>query len=353
MLRGFGSASFKWCSTRPPVAIPLDEMTIAGMRDCVSCFDSALDSMARNRVVQNVHTRRSRSAWARRFGCGSCAFSSYGRLPVALLRLQIGVELVDALGVARERLQRHRAVEEHRQNRDPLLIFEPADPVQQLLDAPDGKGRDDQLAAAFGGRANHRRKAFAVGVVLVHTIAVGGFDQQVVGALDGDGIGQHRPVVAAQVAAKQDRRSADAHARVGGAEEVTGGDEVHLDPGGDRHRPLVADRLEQRHGTEGIGLAVQGQRRLVPREPVAVRVCRVLFLDAPGIGQHDAAQILRAGGAEHTPGKALHDDARQIADVVEVRVRQHDRVERRGGHRQVLPVQLAQLFEPLEHARRR
>ena len=76
VLRGFGSASFKWCSTRPPVAIPLDEMTIAGMRDCVSCFDSALDSMARNRVVQNVHTRRSCSAWARRFGCGSCAFSS-------------------------------------------------------------------------------------------------------------------------------------------------------------------------------------------------------------------------------------------------------------------------------------
>ena len=79
----------------------------------------------------------------------------------------------------------------------------------------------------------------------MHTIAIGGLDQQVVGALDGDGIGQHRPVVPSQVAAKQDRRSADAHARVGGAEEVAGGDEVHFDSGGDRHRPLVADRLEQ------------------------------------------------------------------------------------------------------------
>ena len=152
--------------------------------------------------------------------------------------------------------------------------------------------------------ANHRRERFAVVVVLVHAVAIGGFDEQVVGALDGDGIGQHRPVVAAQIAAEQDRRAADANARVGGAEQVAGGDEVHLDAGGDRHRPLVADRLEQRHGAEGIGLAVERQRRLVPREPVAVRVGRVLFLDASGVGQHDAAQILRAGGAEHAPAKS-------------------------------------------------
>ena len=30
VLRGSGSAAFRWCSTRPPVAIPLAEMTIAG-----------------------------------------------------------------------------------------------------------------------------------------------------------------------------------------------------------------------------------------------------------------------------------------------------------------------------------
>ena len=132
---------------------------------------------------------------------------------------------------------------------------------------------------------------------------------------------------------------------------MAGGDEIHLDSVGNRHGPLVADRLEQRHGTEGIGLAVERQRRRVPGEAMAVRVGRVLFLDASGIRQHDAAQILRAGGAEHPPGKTLHDNARQVADVIEVRMRQHDRVERRGRDRQVPPVQLAQLLEPLEQPR--
>ena len=43
------------------------------------------------------------------------------RLVVALLRLQLGIELVQPLGVARQRLHRHRAVDEDRQHRNALL----------------------------------------------------------------------------------------------------------------------------------------------------------------------------------------------------------------------------------------
>ena len=70
------------------------------------------------------------------------------RAIVALLGLHLRIELVHALGVARQRRAGHRTVHEHRQDRDPLLRLEPLQPVDQLLDAPDGEGRDDQLAAA-------------------------------------------------------------------------------------------------------------------------------------------------------------------------------------------------------------
>ena len=46
----------RWCSTRPPVAIPLDEMTIAGCFDAVSCFESAVELMVRKRSVAKVAT---------------------------------------------------------------------------------------------------------------------------------------------------------------------------------------------------------------------------------------------------------------------------------------------------------
>ena len=168
--------------------MPLDEMTMAGMRDCVSCFDSALDSMARKRVVQNAHIRRSCSAWTRRFCCGSCAVSSCGAFSSRFSGCSSGIELVDALLVARERLERHGAVEEHRQHRNALLLFEPADPVQDFLDPADGERRDDQLAAAFRGLAYDRSEILAVVVDLVDTIAIGRLDEQVIGTLDADGI---------------------------------------------------------------------------------------------------------------------------------------------------------------------
>ena len=132
---------------------------------------------------------------------------------------------------------------------------------------------------------------------------------------------------------------------------MPGVDELDFDAGRDRHRAVVADRLQLRHRAEGVRLAVERQRRRVLRVAVAVRVRRVFFLDAAGVGQHDPAEILRAGGAEDAAAEALRDEPRQIAAVIEVRVRQHDGVDLRWLDRKVLPVPLAQLLQPLEEPR--
>ena len=102
-------------------------------------------------------------------------------LVVAHLRLQLGIELVQPLGVPRQRLHRHRAVDEDRQHRNPLLLFEPANPVEELLDPADREGRDHELAAALGGRPNHLRELLAVVVFFVNPVAVSRLHEQVVG----------------------------------------------------------------------------------------------------------------------------------------------------------------------------
>ena len=132
---------------------------------------------------------------------------------------------------------------------------------------------------------------------------------------------------------------------------MAGVDELDVDARRHRHRAVVAARLQLRQRARGVDLRVQRQRRLVLREVVPVGELGVLFLQASGVGQDDAAEILGALRAEHAAAEALRDEARQIAAVIEVRVRQHDRLDARRRHRQVLPVALAQLLQALEQPR--
>ena len=99
-----------------------------------------------------------------------------------------------------------------------------------------------------------------------------------------------------------------------------------------RPRPACRSRrLELRQRALRVALAVERQRRLVLRVAVLVRLARILFLDARRVRQHEAAQIRGAGRAEHAAPESVRNQPRQVADVIEVRVRQHDGVDRLGG----------------------
>ena len=270
------------------------------------------------------------------------------RLVVALLRPHLRIELVHALRVARERGRRHRAVHENREHRDPLLRLQALHPVEELLDAADRERRDDQLAAPLRGVVDDLRESVAVVVLLVNAIAIRRFDEQVVRLGHRRRIRQHRPAEPSEIAAEEDGPPVHAHPHVRRAEQVPGVDEVDLDACRHRHRPVVADRLQLRHGAKRIHLGVERQRRLVFRVVVAVRLRRVFLLQPPRVGQDDLDQVLRALGAEHAAAEALRHQPGQVAAVIEVRVRQHHRLDTRRPDRQVLPVPLAQLLQPLE-----
>ena len=91
---------------------------------------------------------------------------------------------------------------------------------------------------------------------------------------------------------------------------------------------IVAERLEQRQRAERVGLGEERLGRLVLGVAVPVGLLRVFFLDPAGVGQHQAAQLERARRAVDAALVAGGDEARQEPGVIEVRVRQDDRVER-------------------------
>ena len=129
---------------------------------------------------------------------------------------------------------------------------------------------------------------------------------------------------------------------------MAGVDEFDLDVGNDRHRPVVADRLQLRDRTKRVGFGVERERRGVLGEPVSIGVGRVLFLDASGIGQNDAAEIERPCRAEHATAKPLRHETRQIPAMIEVGMRQHDRIDVGRPNRKRLPIPFAQFLQPLE-----
>lgn len=111
---------------------------------------------------------------------------------------------------------------------------------------------------------------------------------------------------------------------------------------------LVADRLQVSQRPMGVDFGVKRQRRRVFRESVAVGLTRILLLNPAGIRQDHAAEVRRARGAEGPAPEALRDQARQVADVVQVCVGEHDGMDRGGLDRKVVPVPEPQLLQPLE-----
>src|SRR5690606_4776580 len=73
-----------------------------------------------------------------------------------------------------------------------------------------------------------------------------------------------------------------------------------------------------------------------------------LFVDAAAVGQQHAAEVRGRGGAVDGAAESVAHEDGQVAAVVDVRVREHDRVDRPWRDGEARPVAQAQLLEPLE-----
>ena len=103
-------------------------------------------------------------------------------------------------------------------------------------------------------------------------------------------------------------------------------------PPGRRHaiqgdRLVEGDRLHQLQSRLSVSHSVEREGLTVPAVAAFVGVSGILLLQMSRIRQHQLQQGTRGFGGEHWPPKSLRRQARQITDVIDVGMRQQDRVE--------------------------
>ena len=185
----------------------------------------------------------------------------------------------------------------------------------------------------------------------MQAIAVGGFDQQDVGFDRRRRIRENRPSVTSKIAAEQDACSAGlslSHVHVRRAEQVSRVDELELDAGYRLTALAKRMHLQPRQRLRRVRLRIERQGGLMLGVAALVGELGVLFLQVRGIGQHELAQVGRAGGAVNGSLEPLRNEPRQPAGMIDVRVGQHDSMNRLGRYWQRRPIALAQLLETLE-----
>ncbi len=84
----------------------------------------------------------------------------------------------------------------------------------------------------------------------------------------------------------------------------------------------------------------------------AVAICefRIFFLQVTGIRQQDFTEIRSRAGAEGRPGKTLLDQQRKVAGVIEMGVREQNRIDPMGIDREAIPIAQPQRLEALKQA---
>ena len=140
------------------------------------------------------------------------------------------------------------------------------------------------------------------------------------------------------------------HVERGGAEDVSRPAPGDVDAGD--HRTDHAERhgLEQLQGLGGVVGGVQRFSRVVLGVPHPVGVVGLLLLEVAAVGQDHPSQAARALGAVDGASKAEPLQPWQVAAVIDVGVRQHDRIDRLGRHRERVPVRLPELLAALEQS---
>ena len=105
---------------------------------------------------------------------------------------------------------------------------------------------------------------------------------------------------------------------------------------------VIGDGAEQRHGGIGVG---HGEKRLdgLFTRMVAIHECGIAFRDVSRVPQHGCAQIDRGGRRIDRAVEALLHEQRQTSAVIDMRVREHYRIDGSRGERH-FPVLLFSFF---------
>jgi hypothetical protein len=89
----------------------------------------------------------------------------------------------------------------------------------------------------------------------------------------------------------------------------------------------IRARLQPLHDTDNVRFFIQRPQRRVRRSQSAAEILRVFFLNTDRIVQHHIGDIRRRRRAENRPAKTGLVQARQVADVIGVGMRENHAIE--------------------------
>jgi hypothetical protein len=266
------------------------------------------------------------------------------------LRADLGAAPVDGAPVDVQGRQGHRTVDVHGQVGDEVVGAHGFEVHEQHLGAVHREGGDHHDSTAGRRAADGIGEGLACPDVVMATIAVGRLDQQDVRRPYGPGGHEEGVLRPPEVAAEDDAPAAvagDLHRHHRRAQDVPGRGEGDLDAVGHLDRIAEGHRPELVEAGPGLLLGVEGECGLVLREPASVGVSRLLLLQVPAVGEHDAGECGRVRAGEDRPGEPLLHEERDGTGVIDVRVGDHHRVDRPGVDREGRPVPFPQLLEAL------
>ena len=228
--------------------------------------------------------------------------------------------------------------------------------IRQDLRAADAEGRNDHPAAGLARLGDDPDQPFLHPAhIVVAAVGVRALGDEIIGCGQGRrGVAQDRLAGAAQVAGVEQPhggRAVEFHQDDRRAQEVPGLQERGPQAVAQADGGAVVGAREERLRGLGVGDAVERLDLLLgPRGPLGVPELGIFLLDMGRVGQHDAAQVGRGRRRVNPPAEPLPHQARQVAAVVDVGVREEDRLQvgRREGERLVPPSRLVAV--PLHQA---
>ena len=222
--------------------------------------------------------------------------------------------------------------------------------VEERLCSADGECRHQNRAASVSRLGDDARELLLGVKLFVPSVAIGRLDDKVVagrraGRFEHDGIAG-----SAQISAEQHRRpfmSDLDHCR---AKDVTRRRELGSDAGAGRESFAKFDWSQEPERGLRIGHRIQWKGGLVFRIAVAVCKLRVPLEQMPTIEEQDLAEVSsRRCAVDLTLESILHQQ-RQVAGMIEVRVREDDAINRARLDRKWRPIPVLELLVPLEQA---
>jgi len=225
-----------------------------------------------------------------------------------------------------------RAVHENRHARQAAAQGDLMQHINNLLGAPDGKGRDDDPSPLVERVAHEPADGrVRVGSDGVFASAIGGFNLEIVHVFDRHRVAQDFIAASAHVAAEEPAEFSAFFLKIQNhlrrAENVAGVAECDVHAVQHGEGLFVAVRDELFHGLLGVRNAVErlDGRLMFFCAPFGDEE-RVLLLNVRGVNEHDAAKVARGISAMDGAIVTLLDEIRQVAGVVNVRVAQDDGV---------------------------